>query len=65
MGSDTAAIGLDERRNDVQVRVAGVNMLVDEIGLVGHAEALHVAVGDGPIVCKGELVGAVEVERSV
>jgi len=65
VGVDAAAVGPDQRGNDVNMRVVGVVMAVDQIGLIVHLEAMHIVVGDGHQLLVGERFPGRKVQRGV
>jgi hypothetical protein len=62
---DAAAVGPDQRGNDMNMRVVGVVMPVDQVGLIVHFQALHIAVGDGGQLLVGEHFPGRKVQRGV
>jgi len=49
----------------MDMRVPGIVMAVDKIGLILHSESLHIAVGDGGKFSIGELFSRLKIERGV
>lgn len=54
VGVDAAAVEPDQRGDDMNMRVIGVVMTVDQVGLIVHFQTLHIAVDDGRQFLVGE-----------
>jgi len=65
VGVDTAAVGPDQRRDDMNMRVVGVVMTVHQVGLIFHFKTLHIAIGNARQLLVGEHFFGRKVQRGV
>jgi len=65
VGVDTAAVGPDQRRDDMNMRVVGVAMAVHQVGLIFHFKTLHIAICNARQLLVGEHFFGRKVQRGV